>query len=194
MHAVNLQLFSFLNLGPGAWPWLVKLAIFASTVLPEFLVSASIAAIAIGQPRWRVAGVQATLGMALGLLIARLLASMFDSARPFAVGLGHQWLAHAPTPGFPSTHAAVAAAFAAAVWLGKPALPVRWMALVAALLIGWSRVAAGVHFPADVFLGFVVGAACGWAAVHLIRCIAKSIRQRWPDAYGHTALLTATEP
>ncbi|OIV37762.1 hypothetical protein BIV57_09325 [Mangrovactinospora gilvigrisea] len=92
---------------------------------------------------------------------------------------------------FPSNHAVIAAAAAVAavgLALSVPRAPrtagpagsprgrrgVGWMALVsvvAALLMGASRVLVGVHYPHDVWAGWVVGAVVGgllvWAAALL---------------------------
>lgn len=191
MNAVNLQLFDLLNLSAGASPWLVKMAMLMSTALPGFLLSFVISAIVIGRPRWRSTGIQATLAMALSFPVARILASLFDSARPFVLGLGHQWLAHAPTPGFPSTHATVAAAFAAAVWWSNPKSRLRWVGPLGALGIGWSRIATGVHFPGDVLAGVVLGGAIGWGIVRLWSYMPRRLGKR-PRTLMRQSTLSST--
>lgn len=60
---------------------------------------------------------------------------------------------------FPSNHAAIAAAAAAALWLVDRRLGV--IAAPAALLMALSRVWAGAHYPHDVVPALVVGAVVG---------------------------------
>lgn len=62
---------------------------------------------------------------------------------------------------FPSGHTASAFAFATAVGQRVPSL---WLPLRGlALLVGYSRIHTGVHYPGDVVAGAVVGSACGWS-------------------------------
>ena len=71
---------------------------------------------------------------------------------------------HVPMPesrSFPSGHTAAAIAFAtgvATVWPGAARGPA-----VVAVVVGYSRVHAGVHFPGDVVLGAFLGSAVGLA-------------------------------
>jgi membrane-associated phospholipid phosphatase len=58
---------------------------------------------------------------------------------------------------FPSDHAVMAGAVTAGVWLVSRRLGV--FTAAAALLLAFSRVYAGVHFPGDVAAGLVFGAA-----------------------------------
>jgi membrane-associated phospholipid phosphatase len=62
-------------------------------------------------------------------------------------------------PSFPSGHTASAFAFASGVShvLPREAVPLYALACV----VGYSRVHTGVHFPADVVAGSVVGSALG---------------------------------
>ena len=81
--------------------------------------------------------------------------------------------------GFISSHAANAAGVVAmtALWIRK-----RWFTLVMivwSLLIGYSRVYLGVHYPGDVLAGLLWGAGCGWL-VYLVFCrIMKFIPGSW---------------
>lgn len=60
---------------------------------------------------------------------------------------------------FPSGHTASAFAFASAV---GEAVPVSWVPLhAAAVLVGYSRVHTGVHYPSDVVAGAILGTALG---------------------------------
>lgn len=83
---------------------------------------------------------------------------------------------HVPMPdshSFPSGHTAAAFAFAtgvATVWPGVARGP----ALVA-VIVGYSRVHAGVHFPGDVVLGALLGSAVALA-------VGRSTRQFGSDA------------
>ena len=65
---------------------------------------------------------------------------------------------------FPSSHATnhFALATFTAVTLGKPYPWVRWAAPFWALLVGYSQIYVGVHFPGDVVAGSLLGAFIGW--------------------------------
>ncbi|KPH21120.1 hypothetical protein AN948_03470 [Rhodococcus sp. ADH] len=64
---------------------------------------------------------------------------------------------------FPSNHAAVAAAMAAAFFLIDRRLGL--VATVAAAIMGFSRVYVGAHYPHDVAVGLLVGAVVGTVTV-----------------------------
>jgi membrane-associated phospholipid phosphatase len=69
-------------------------------------------------------------------------------------------------PSFPSGHTASAFAFATGVGsvLPREALPLYALASV----VAYSRVHTGVHFPADVVAGSVIGSALGGMTAHRI--------------------------
>lgn len=77
--------------------------------------------------------------------------------RPF-VALPHVLLLvqHAPDAGFPSDHLTAAGAAVAGLFLASRRLGVA--ALLVALLLAFSRVYVGVHYPQDVLAGLALGA------------------------------------
>ena len=182
------DLFLALNPDPvtgGEEPALVHLARFASNVLPEVLLLTLVAALLLGSRagvlRHHVVIVLAA--MALAWLAARALQSLWPQPRPFMLGLGTPWLVHPASPSFPSMHATVALAWAASLafwrrrWLTAVALPM-------ALLIAWSRVGLGVHFPIDVVVGGLLGTA---AAIFMQYCLSP-LRLRWMRCVGRRTL------
>lgn len=82
---------------------------------------------------------------------------LFAAPRPFWVSAQVEPFLQENTFGLPSGHAQNAAAFIgiAAAWINKFWV---WMvALLLVLLIGFSRLYLGLHFPRDVLAGWVVG-------------------------------------
>jgi undecaprenyl-diphosphatase len=79
-----------------------------------------------------------------------------------------------PTFSFPSGHATVAFASATVLALAVPRL--RWPLYGLAVLIAWSRVYVGVHYPGDVLAGAVLGVAIAIA----LRMLAGALRRSAP--------------
>jgi undecaprenyl-diphosphatase len=74
---------------------------------------------------------------------------------------------------FPSGHTAAAVAFASGVSWELPAAGIPLQTLAA--LVGYSRVHTGVHYPADVIVGALIGAA-------IADLTGAWISRRWPIA------------
>ena len=114
-----------------------------------------------------------SLGVATALSVGAIAKAAFAFPRP-STALGESVFRVVGTPDsrytLPSGHATYAAVLAAAVWplLGWPA---RCALLAFIAGVGWSRIALGAHFPADVLAGFALGWACVVAASPLARCV-----------------------
>lgn len=130
--------------------------------------------------RTRRAGTLALGSMLLGLVTTNLiLKNLVARTRPWFVVEGLETLLRsADLNSFPSGHTCAAFAFATALCMNLDDLPwARRAAVLAAVLMGFSRVYVGVHFPTDVLAGAGVGSLCGLTATLLYR---RHLQARFP--------------
>lgn len=66
---------------------------------------------------------------------------------------------------FPSGHATIAFAMAYLLAHNEPRR--RWIFYLLAILISFSRIYLGKHYPLDVLIGSVLGLVIGWAVITL---------------------------
>jgi membrane-associated phospholipid phosphatase len=103
--------------------------------------------------------------VALG--IGQLIGGAIDRARPYEAMVGVQVLVDKTTDfSFPSDHATTAGAVAAGLFLANR----RWgiVAVGLALLMAFTRVYVGAHYPSDVIAGLALGAAVAAAGHKLL--------------------------
>src|SRR4051794_30613248 len=125
----------------------------------------------------------AGLGLVFTFALGLVAAAAYDEKRPFQTHHVHQLLVHDPGQSFPSDHATAAfgIAFAVLVFLSR-----RWgvVLILVALLIGFSRVYDGVHYPGDIggsLLCAAVGVAAAWG---LSRILPPPARMRTAEPVG----------
>jgi undecaprenyl-diphosphatase len=110
---------------------------------------------------YRVKGLRILLGCLLTVLIsdmtaAKVIKPAFQRQRPLAVDRGVRLLVpRQDSPSFPSNHAANC--FGVATYLSLVLPPSALFFYFVALLIAYSRVYVGVHYPGDVFCGALLG-------------------------------------
>ena len=117
--------------------------------------------------------------MALALLIDVLvvnavLKNVVCRVRPYDVGEGLAPLIERQVDwSFPSGHAASSLAAVTAIWLTVKS-GWRYLPLALALMICFSRLYVGVHYPSDVLAGMVIGVLCGMAANYIWQRVRRS--------------------
>jgi undecaprenyl-diphosphatase len=182
---VNLldgRLFLWLNLSHHDPAWLVDMARFGTTVWPTAVLLTVLSAFVIGPGRWRRAALHMLLAILLAWLIVRGISTTWPMPRPFVLGLGEQWLATEPSASFPSSHASIAWAISAAgcFWVRHPLVVAGF--LLSALLVAWSRVALGVHFPSDMLAGMAVGVFSACVVLRPTRWLANRLGVGFSEA------------
>ncbi len=124
-----------------------------------------------------------------GLIVNLLLKNIFHRTRPFHLVAYAEKLIPAAwivphSFSFPSGHTAIAFAVATAS-VGHMKKRYTLLLFLLALLIGFSRLYLGVHYPTDVFGGAIAGAVAGVAAqflsVFLRRKCGDKLNRIFPD-------------
>ncbi len=156
-EAANQTLFAMINAPANTGAPVIFIAIVAA----EWLLYLVAAFMVIGWI-WRANAMRQALfsaGLAAlsGLVLNQILRSIWPLARPFAQGIGQQFLDHAPDASFPSDHGTILFSIAFALILSKAGRGAGMVVLLMALATAWARVFLGVHWPLDMAGSFVVG-------------------------------------
>jgi undecaprenyl-diphosphatase len=153
IEALNQTLFLALNATPATPHPLIEagvlIADYAIWLVPLALVGLWLA----GGDERRAIAVRACFVGFLALAINQTIGLAWYHPRPFAIGVGHAFLAHAPDSSFPSDHATLLSAMACTLLYGAERR-LGWLMLIVDVAVAWARVFVGVHFPFDM-----VGAA-----------------------------------
>jgi undecaprenyl-diphosphatase len=141
-------------------------------------------------PRGVTIAVWGAIAALIALVIAQPISSAVDEKRPFvAIPTALTLIHHASDAGFPSDHATASGAVAAALVFVSWRLGI--VAWLLALIIAFSRVYVGVHYPQDVVAGLALGAAVAclgvWLLVPLLTRIAN-----WLQGTPLRPLVTST--
>jgi len=135
---------------------------------------------------WGGAGALAALGA--GQLIGHLV----DRARPYALmPTAHVLIDRTGDFSFPSDHATAVGAVAAGLWLANRRFGL--VAGVLAVIMAFSRVYVGAHYPGDVAAGLLLGAGTVVALWPLARRILEPVLDR-VDRSSLAVLVRRAEP
>ena len=168
---MDWSLFHAVNAGVATHDWLEDPVTALSGLAVPLFALATIAlwfvARPYGETKWKLACVSALTASATALIANQAISHVWSRPRPFVAHepLTHLLAAPSPDPSFPSDHAAAAFAIAFAVLAFSRRAGLGF--LVAATLIGLSRIALGLHYPSDVLAGMLVGWAAAAAVVGL---------------------------
>lgn len=121
------------------------------------------------EPRWRPMFTPALEGLDIAPDSLRKLRWLTPDSLA-AAGIAHDWTVHVPIEAVSGRYGTVSAHAAVIVTLAVLSASVirrkwfTWQMVFATLLICYSRIYLGKHFPMDLVWGTAVGIALGWAA------------------------------
>jgi len=122
-------------------------------------------------PGWSEAGLRVAVAVTVSHLGVQILKRAIGRRRP-NLPVGFQSLIDAPDRfSFPSGHAAASLSLALPLLaVAPPAAGIAMLGLAG--LVGFSRCYLGVHYPGDVFVGWLLAAGGSWLAGPLLHALA----------------------
>ncbi len=171
----NLTVFNLLNAPVQADPAMIS---FAGFVAEKLLFVEALVMVVLwltGSQQRRHALVVAGMTVVLALLVNAVIGSIWQHPRPFVIGVGQQYLEHAADSSFPSDHGTLMFGVAFGLLLAPGGRVMGIFALVAALLVAWSRVYLGIHWPLDMIGAMVVAGAAGFGVTRWMPQVSNRI-------------------
>jgi undecaprenyl-diphosphatase len=167
LNDLNRELFLALNGSPTSPRIALAFAIFAAKYL-IVLVPLHLVLIWLGGDRkMRFVGVTAFLALVIAIGINQAIGYVAFTPRPFVVGLGTQLIEHRDSSSLPSNHATIFFTYAAVLLLlSKRALGLVFGLL--GLLVAWSRIYLGIHYPIDMGAAALTSLVAALAATWLM--------------------------
>lgn len=170
----NQHLFLAINASADSAAWVVTLAGLVANS-PDVLGPALLVGLWVWGPPAERGALLAVAGGVLVALGINLVAGMiWFEPRPFMAGIGHTWLRHAADNSFPSDHATFVWSLGAGLIFTRAARGWGGATCVYGVLVAWSRVYVGVHFPIDMMASVPIALAGGGVA-----CVARPVVAAW---------------
>jgi len=173
---LNAKIFFYLNHMAGKSILFDKMVVFCGHYLPYILIVVVVLMFSItffsldGEKTLETTRFVVTIGapsFILATIFTKLIRIYHYSPRPFVNNPIRQLLYHSDVSSFPSMHATFFFTLATVICVfnkkkiidskGHPLLSKSWPFFIGAILISIARVIGGVHWPADVVAGAVLG-------------------------------------
>ena len=135
------------------------------TIITHSAYPIAVTALVLSFLKDRNFGKRVLIALTLAFLVAFSLKYIINEPRPYLVLKNIHLLSYEGyEPSFPSGHTTLA--FTISTLLYSYSKKIGLIFLIWAILVGYSRVYVGVHYPFDVLAGIIIGVVCGYLAVN----------------------------
>lgn len=159
---MNSTLFLAINSLAGKNHLLDAIMVFFASYLVYilFLIAVICIAICLYRREWKQA-VYFFATLVVSFILLKIAGTFNFDHRPFMDHQVTQLVAHASGKSFPSDHTTVATAIAMGLLYFTRFKKIGVAMLIAAVVIGFSRIFVGIHYPLDILGGLIVGVVGG---------------------------------
>ncbi|MDX3929972.1 MAG: undecaprenyl-diphosphatase [Shinella sp.] len=187
MNALDQALFSAVNARSLTWGATAWFAYFSAKyvifIIPVHLVILWVT----GTHLVRREAVTLATALAIAIAISCIIGAVFPTQRPFLIPIGTQLIEHRESPSFPSNHGLVMFTYAATMLaLGH------WRYAIciggAGIVVAWSRIYLGIHFPLDMVGAFTLAIIVTWAALAFDRLCGLKVTQLLERAFDQAVI------
>jgi undecaprenyl-diphosphatase len=176
---MNLQVFRLINNLANQNVVLDKIMIFFSNDVPYIFIAAValvfILGIAQRNPDYRKIAFSTIFITVINLMINLAIRSIFPVARPFVYNRVNLLVPHDTASSFPSNHAT--GTMSIALGLEKFSKPISIILTILSIIVGFSRVYVGNHYPADIIGSYII--VCAASYIYNVK-----FRSRIENLYG----------
>ncbi|VVD61421.1 undecaprenyl-diphosphatase [Pandoraea terrigena] len=169
MERLNDTLFLMLNASALPTPPVFGMAVFFA----QYLILTVPVAMGLlwlrADEAQRRSLIAAAMAGAIGLAVNQAIGWVWQHPRPFVVGIGHTYLAHAADSSFPSDHLTLIWSVACALMLDNRTRTAGVAAALLGLPVAWARIFLGVHYPMDMAGSVIVAGISVWLVTRHMR-------------------------
>ncbi|EGT5696097.1 undecaprenyl-diphosphatase [Klebsiella aerogenes] len=156
IETLNRKIFLTMNAKPGTPDSALVIANFFANTLIYAIPVIIILLWFAGKEKGKMLALRSTLTMVIGVVLSLIIGTLWPHPRPFMIPLGYVWFSHTADYSFPSDHMTIFVCFALALISAKAART-GLLLLGISILVAWSRIYLGVHFPLDMAGAVVTG-------------------------------------
>lgn len=169
---INSELFLDINGLAGNGHAFDQIIIFCASYLVYVIIAVAVGIMAylLYKREWKTV-IWFVGALAMSFIILKVVQYIHPGVRPFSVEKGViQLIKHAPGISFPSDHTTITATIAFAMIFITRYKTTGWLLLLAAAIVGFARIVAGVHYPLDILGGLATG-LIGAGIIGIIRVV-----------------------
>lgn len=162
LESLNIAWFNLINAPAEASHRMIHIATFIANDLIYFLMAFLIISWLYGDYARKELALKSVVIAFIALGVAQIITAIYPHPRPFMIPIGRTYVVHAPDASFPSDHMTLFSSIAFTFWFARYYLS-GLLIFVAGLLVAWSRVYLGVHFPFDMLGSVILSVIMVWS-------------------------------